>query len=299
MTPNDADLETNNNNNNKDKDETEMVTAMVDEETSTLFIEKCMEYGLAVGAGVEVAAVLAFTRSKMIAGERDQGVPVMIEQVIYLKPILGNLIPPNYCGNYSVDNVVDTIVPKDQDFEKHFWTIAQDVNNSMASNMHNALPVLYVPPPQTPEEVEQQKSMSEMEPEDKDTTFPNVIAPSTSDPEKPPENPLDQLDDKDYGKMRVSSMGLIGKTSNDKIVELTALHGLVGFRKTYGPGLSFIHTAVDSKICLTVSYKKDIYNRAQIIKMVNKAKDFLQQALTFDPPGAAVTTSQNESESFA
>ena len=240
-----------------------ITTMTLDKESTMKFFDKCAKLEVAISAALEVAAVLAYSHNE---SKKEEVLPLQIEQSIFLKPMLP-AIPLEYCGNYSVENVIDTAVPRGSAFLESFWNLAASVTEGLATTMQSAIPIVDAVP------------LPETEKTDSETPAGIEEAPPTVDQE--PDEPIPPP--AEFQSIRVATMGACAEGENTKpTVRLMGLFGHIGLRKE-GPPLGHCHAAVDEKLCWTLTYRQDQLSKEEAEKLVKKTFDYIKKAITIEP----------------
>ena len=240
-----------------------ITTMTLDKDSTIKFFDKCAQLEVAISAALEVAAVLAYSHSE---SKKEEVLPLQIEQSIFLKPMLP-AIPLEYCGNYSVENVIDTAVPRGASFLDSFWNLAASVTEGLATTMQSAMPIVDAGP------------LLEIEKKDGETPAGIEEAPPTPDQEPGEPIPPPQ----EFQSIRVATMGACVEGENtEPTVRLMGLFGHIGLRKE-GPPLGHCHAAVDEKLCWTLTYRQDKLSKEEAEKLVEKTFDYIKKAITIEP----------------
>ena len=245
-----------------------VATMMLDKEKTAAFFDKCAQLEIAISAALEVAAVLAFANDDR---KKEETLPLQIEQSIFLKPMLP-AIPLEYCGNYSVENVIDTAVPKGSNFVDNFWNLAASVTEGLATTMKSAMPIVDagpLPGEPTKEQGGTPPGVEEAQPAGDRESGEPIVPPV------------------DFKSIRVATMGACaeGERENkeqEPTVSLKGLFGHIGLRKE-GPPLGHCHAAVNERLCWTLTYKQDKFSKKEAEKLIKKTFDYLNKALKIEP----------------
>ena len=256
----------------------DIVFMRMNRQKTTKFFDKCAKYEVAVSAALEVAAVIGHSLDDK---KKDDVLPMQIEQSIFLKPLLP-AIPLEYCGNYSVENVIDTAVPKASEFLESFWNIAASVTDGLSLTMQSAMPVVDVgPATKGGEEKEFPIGLEEAPP-------PTPPAPRIEgDPAPAPAHDDTPPEIIKFESIRVSTLGACAEADEtiSPPVRLTGLFGHIGLRRE-GPALGHCHAAVNDKLCWTLTYRRDKYSKKEAQELLKKTFDCIEKALSLDPKQA-------------
>lgn len=239
----------------------EVVHKKLDQDLTKKFFNKCAQHEVAISAALEVAAVLAFAHDEK---KKDEVMPMQIEQSVFLKPMLP-AIPLEYCGNYSVENVIDTAVPQSSSFMDSYWNLAMSVTEGLATTMQTAMPIVDAGVPQ--------EGKGEKAPEDQ-----MEAATPGADPE--PNSPAPA----EFKTLRVSTMGACaeGENTKDPSVRIKGLFGHVGLRVD-GPDMAHCHTAVNEQLCWTLTFKRGKASKDEAEALIEKTVEYINKALTLNP----------------